>query len=319
MTQLPNALLAIQLNNQLLIHRQLNIFTLGQRKHSRRIRVAIHFQPVGQRTVAGKFLSQFEHGELLALLANGNLLARTHFIGRNVDLAIVHGHVSVPHQLPRLPPRLRKAQPEHHVVETPLQLLQQQLAGYAPRACGFFEVVAELAFQREVDALGFLLLAQLQPVANNLGLAVLPMLSGSEVALLDGALIAKTLCAFEEQLHALTAAQTANCIGIACQIVLLLDDRFTGLASPFVPDENQWSVAGHQWPETAFDLTGHWSLTTGHCSYTLLLLGGRHPLCGIGVRSRIDRTSIPDDASARTADSRPEPGPLTRTSTLRTP
>src|SRR5580704_4255610 len=47
--------------------------------------------------------------------------------------------------------------------------------------------------------------------------------------------------------------------------------------------------------------------------------GGRHPLCGMGVTSRMERTSIPDDANARTADSRPEPGPLTRTSTLRTP
>src|ERR1700688_1291188 len=53
--------------------------------------------------------------------------------------------------------------------------------------------------------------------------------------------------------------------------------------------------------------------------YTLRRFGGRHPLCGMGVTSRIERTSIPEDASARTADSRPEPGPLTRTSTLRTP
>src|SRR5450755_2029425 len=33
----------------------------------------------------------------------------------------------------------------------------------------------------------------------------------------------------------------------------------------------------------------------------------------------MERTSMPDAASARTADSRPDPGPLTRTSTLRTP
>src|SRR5580698_5789318 len=35
----------------------------------------------------------------------------------------------------------------------------------------------------------------------------------------------------------------------------------------------------------------------------------------MGVRSRIERTSSPAVASARTADSRPAPGPLTRTST----
>src|SRR6201992_2214582 len=48
-------------------------------------------------------------------------------------------------------------------------------------------------------------------------------------------------------------------------------------------------------------------------------LGGRQPLCGIGVTSRIERTSMPAVASARMADSRPEPGPATRTSTERRP
>src|SRR6201996_7673093 len=48
-------------------------------------------------------------------------------------------------------------------------------------------------------------------------------------------------------------------------------------------------------------------------------LGGRQPLCGIGVTSRMLRTSIPAVARARIADSRPEPGPETRTSTERRP
>ena len=42
--------------------------------------------------------------------------------------------------------------------------------------------------------------------------------------------------------------------------------------------------------------------------------GGRQPLCGIGVTSRIEVTLKPPDCSARSADSRPEPGPLTSTS-----
>src|SRR5436190_143489 len=52
---------------------------------------------------------------------------------------------------------------------------------------------------------------------------------------------------------------------------------------------------------------------------TLLRFGGRQPLCGIGVTSRIDRTSRPAVCSARIADSRPEPGPLTSTSHERMP
>src|SRR5437016_1508437 len=47
--------------------------------------------------------------------------------------------------------------------------------------------------------------------------------------------------------------------------------------------------------------------------------GGRQPLCGIGVTSRIDFTCKPAATSAWIADSRPDPGPCTRTCTRRTP
>src|SRR5215475_1214735 len=48
-------------------------------------------------------------------------------------------------------------------------------------------------------------------------------------------------------------------------------------------------------------------------------LGGRQPLCGTGVTSWIEPTSRPVACSDRMAVSRPEPGPLTNTSTLRMP
>src|SRR3954451_24579646 len=44
-------------------------------------------------------------------------------------------------------------------------------------------------------------------------------------------------------------------------------------------------------------------------------LGGRQPLCGIGVTSEIAPTSRPIAPRERMAVSRPEPGPLTKTST----
>src|SRR5215831_21341067 len=47
--------------------------------------------------------------------------------------------------------------------------------------------------------------------------------------------------------------------------------------------------------------------------------GGRHPLCGIGVISRIEVTANPTACKARSADSRPEPGPLTSISSVRMP
>src|SRR3954454_6720183 len=48
-------------------------------------------------------------------------------------------------------------------------------------------------------------------------------------------------------------------------------------------------------------------------------LGGRQPLCGIGVTSEMLVIFMPSAFSARTADSRPGPGPLIRTSRFFTP
>src|SRR5688572_11768912 len=48
-------------------------------------------------------------------------------------------------------------------------------------------------------------------------------------------------------------------------------------------------------------------------------LGGRQPLCGVGVTSWMEPTSRPVACSERMAVSRPAPGPLTNTSTLRMP
>src|SRR5438270_12180006 len=56
------------------------------------------------------------------------------------------------------------------------------------------------------------------------------------------------------------------------------------------------------------------------CSFqTRLFLGGRHPLCGMGVRSTMALTSRPAACRERMAASRPAPGPRTKTLTCRTP
>src|SRR5580765_1178625 len=47
--------------------------------------------------------------------------------------------------------------------------------------------------------------------------------------------------------------------------------------------------------------------------------GGRQPLCGTGVTSEMLLILRPSAFSARTADSRPGPGPLIRTSRFLTP
>jgi hypothetical protein len=85
--------------------------------------------------------------------------------------------VTVTHQLPRLTPGNSKAETIDNGVETALKLLQEQFAGHTFGAGGFLEVVAELAFLREVNTLCFLLFAQLQAVADNFGFAIFPVLA----------------------------------------------------------------------------------------------------------------------------------------------
>src|SRR6266849_6898710 len=53
--------------------------------------------------------------------------------------------------------------------------------------------------------------------------------------------------------------------------------------------------------------------------YTRRRLRGRQPLCGIGVTSRIDVMVKPAACRARSADSRPDPGPATSPSSVRMP
>src|SRR6478752_4090252 len=55
------------------------------------------------------------------------------------------------------------------------------------------------------------------------------------------------------------------------------------------------------------------------CDQVLRRFGWRQPLWGTGVTSLMDVTSMPVDWMLRTAVSRPEPGPLTWTSTRRRP
>ena len=84
--------------------------------------------------------------------------------------------------------------------------LQQEFAGHTLGAGGLFEVIAELAFLGEVDALGLLLLAKLQAVADNFGFAIFTVLARRKVALFDRTFVSETFCAFEEKLHPLAAA-----------------------------------------------------------------------------------------------------------------
>ena len=140
--------------------------------------------------------------------------------------------MAVTDELPRLTAGDCESETEHDVVQAPLQLLQQNFAGHALGAGGLLEIIAELAFLGKINALSLLLLAQLQAIADDLRFAVAAMLARRKIALFNRTFFGKTLCALEEQFHALAAAKTTYCIFIACQLFVSLTfsvaERFTG-------------------------------------------------------------------------------------------
>ena len=89
-------------------------------------------------------------------------IARLDLSRRNIGAAAVDRDMAVQHQLARLPARVGKPEPVHHVVEAHLEDTQQVLAGYAGLALGSHEVLVELALQDAVDIARLLLLFELQ-------------------------------------------------------------------------------------------------------------------------------------------------------------
>jgi len=124
-------LFAIKLNYQLLIHRQLNIFTLGQCQDAPFVIVAIDFEPRRRISVSGKFLCLLENRQLTAGLANHDLIANTDLERWDVHLAAIHIDVAVTNQLTRLATGDAESDAKNNGIETALELLQQQLAGHA--------------------------------------------------------------------------------------------------------------------------------------------------------------------------------------------
>src|SRR5688500_3122158 len=274
-------LLRVQLDDQLLLDRGVDHLTGRDAVHEHPQLAADDLEPRGDGTLPGLRLGDLERQHRARLLSHLDDVVRAHTEGRDVDLAAVDPDVAVAHQLAGHVAGLGEAGPVDHVVEARLEDLQQDLTGLARLAVGLFVVTAELLLEDAVDAAGLLLLTKLEQVLAVLGAAaaVLTRRVGPD---LDRALRGLALAALEEQLHLLAPAEPAVGSGVTGHV------KYSCFVS---------SVAGQ----------------------TRRRFLGRQPLCGCGVTSWIWPTSRPVACRDRMAVSRPEPGPFTKTSTLRMP
>src|SRR4051794_1717521 len=216
-------LFRVKLDDELLVHLDLHqLAALRQAGNATPQSFPVHFDPVRRGRVRRSVASGQDGRIVLAAFADGDDVADLHLRGGNVALAAVDVDVTVADHLARLRAAGAEAHTVDDAVEAALQAGHQVLAGDAFGVCGLFVGAAELALENAVDAPDLLLFTKLETVADDFGLAVLSMLSGNEIAALDGALLAVAALALEEQFHALAPALPANGADVSCQVLFSL-------------------------------------------------------------------------------------------------
>src|SRR3954464_915031 len=199
-------LLRVELDDELLLHRRVDLRTLGVAQHLRRQSVVIRLKP--RRDGGRQFGRVADHLGRAGPSLDRDHIVGTHLVRRHVHAPAVDGPVAVQDELASLPPRSREAEPYEHVVEPALQQAQQVLTRHARLAARLVVVGAELLLEHAVVAARLLLLAKLQPVLGLLRAAA-SVLARRVRAPLDAALVGEAALALQEELHALAAALLA--------------------------------------------------------------------------------------------------------------
>src|SRR5207249_7716081 len=204
--------LAVELDDELLGDRDLDVVAQRQASDDALLLVRIELQPLGHLPAAGVDVivdARLQFGRRAQL----DRVADLHQKRRHRDLPAVDLEMAVRHHLAPLAARGREAEPMHDVVEPELEESQEVLAGDALLGLGPLEVLAELALQHAVDPLGLLLLAQLHAERGQLA-AVQAVLARRIVTPLDRALVGEAAGTFQEELHPFASAQPALRVAI---------------------------------------------------------------------------------------------------------
>src|SRR5579864_6719487 len=206
---LSSRLSRVVFDDQLLVHRHVDVVARRQRQHPAGQRVRLIFEPA-RRTPARRLSGEGRKvRQGAAPLVHPHALPRLHEERRHRDPPAVHRDVPVRHELPRRLAARRQAEPVHDVVEPGLQNLQQARAGDARGVRRHLEVVLELRLVDAVEAAQPLLLAQ--PDREIGGLAPARRVhTGRGRVLGYRTLVRVALLALEIEPHAFPPAQPAD-------------------------------------------------------------------------------------------------------------
>src|SRR4051794_7842216 len=191
-------LLRIELDDELLVHRCVDVTALRLLQNLAGQAVVIRLEPRGD--------GRHEVGRIADRLGrcrprrNRDDVVGPHLEARDVHAAAVHLKMAVAHELPCLRARCGEAQAVDDVVEARLEEPQQLLARDAGAPGRLLVVVAELLLEQAVVAARLLLLAQLQQVLALLDAAA-AVLTRRIRAALDRALLGEAALALQEELQ----------------------------------------------------------------------------------------------------------------------
>src|SRR5690606_15088802 len=341
-------LLRVQLDDELLLDRERDLRARGPLQHAARPRPLIQCEPPHHLGPGLRFQRRLNGQQIPRGLPYPDLVAGLDRVTRDVHYPPVHLDVPVPNELTRLTPARREREPVHDVVQPALQRNQEVLARHAGLLRRPLEQVLEVPLAYAVDPLDLLLLTQLLRVIRHLPPARLrqTMLTRRIVPTLDRTLLRVAARALQEQLLAFTTAKPADRPSVTTHgmsdspvlsVVCPASSRPNGLAVyTFTIGSDQNSRRAHPSSRRKRPRRGsprpsaeplsiqptsttrrfrapHRNRRTRQIPQTRRFFGARQPLCGIGVTSRIERICNPAAANAWIADSRPLPGPCTRT------
>src|SRR5690349_9483720 len=146
----PYLLLAVKLNDKLLVDISVDILTCRQRCDRNRKISALRRDPCRTSSSRGGRPRSIDVGILRALFLDRHDIADLDLERRDVHLASVNKDVAMVHDLPSLATRSRKTRTIHDVVQTTFKHEQKVLARNALLTKCLFEIVSELFFEDEV-------------------------------------------------------------------------------------------------------------------------------------------------------------------------
>jgi len=175
-------LFRIQLNDQLFLNVLGDVCALGLVEQFAGLLGLVPFNP-GILAVVEASESCGDHLKILCLLANTDDLTGLNAEGGDVDNLTVDNDVTVADELASSGAAGSDTKTEHYVVETTLEVLEEDLTGNAVCAGCLLEHIAELFLEYAIGVLCLLLLSKHDTVLGGLATTVVAVLPRGEVAL----------------------------------------------------------------------------------------------------------------------------------------